>query len=199
MSFSDLARYWPNAIHLLPSNVFFAKLDADKIGRSRVETHVMVGNLPGSQQTQNYTILKKGDNFIATINGQPATFESLRQNLVEVIGDVLCPDFNYIVVSVPTDFDGDPPDNLEEMTEEEALAWGESVGYVLVKGEGISGEKIKFFLRDAKSVSTPDDLRKLSNKKWCSSGGGGGMFFLGIAIAAIIAIVLYSKLAAKKR
>jgi len=43
-----------------------------------------------------------------------------------------------------------------------------------------------------------EDVKKLADKKWCKSGGGG-MIFFGIAIAAIIAIVLYSKLAAKKR
>ena len=76
--------------------------------------------------------------------------------------------------------------------------------YYLVKDA--NGEKIKFFLRDAKRVYTLADLQKLTNKKWCKSvaaerppvGGGGTMIFFGIAIAAIIAIVLYSKLAAKK-
>lgn len=192
MSASQIfAYYWPNAIFFPLGELLVAKLDADKIGSSRSGTHV--GKLVG---TQTYTIFKKGEVFSATINGSVKTYDSLRQAIVDDAGDILCSDFNYIVENVPYDVDIDLPDDLSNMTLDEQIAWTIANAYILVTDK--NGEKIKFFLRDAKSVSTLDDLRKLSNKKWCKSGGGGMVFF-GIAIAAIIAIVLYSKLAAKKR
>jgi hypothetical protein len=170
--------------------VLIAKLDAEKIGSSRSETHV--GKITG---TQTYTIFKKGEDFSATINGSVRTHDSLRQTIVDDAGDILCSDFNYIVAGTPSDVDVDLPDK-SNMTDDEIIAWTIANAYILVTDK--NGEKIKFFLRDAKALSTIEDVQELKNKKWCKSGGGGMVFF-GIAIAAIIAIVLYSKLAAKKR
>ena len=123
----------------------------------------------------------------------------MRQAIVDDAGDILCSDFNYIVAGTPSDVDIDLPDK-SNMTEDEQIAWSDANAYYLVKDA--NGEKIKFFLRDAITLSSIEDVQNLKNKKWCKSGGGGsggGMVFFGIAIAAIIAIVLYSKLAAKKR
>ena len=191
---SAIAWYWPNAIFFTQVGWLVAKLDADKIGSSRSETHV------GKIGTQTYTIFKKGEDFSATtINGVVNTYDSLRQTIVDNAGDILCSDFNYIVENVPYDVDIDLPDT-SNMTEDEQIAWTIANAYILVTDK--NGGKIKFFLRDAITLSSIEDVQNLKNKKWCKSGGGGsggGMVFFGIAIAAIIAIVLYSKLAAKKR
>jgi hypothetical protein len=184
-----LARYWPNAIYFPLGELLVAKLDADKIGSSRSETHV------GKIETKTYTIFKKGEVFSATINGVVRTHDSLRQKIDQEAGDILCSDFNYLVFGTSTDVDIDLPDT-SNMTEDEQIKWRDANMYYLVKDA--NGEKIKFFLRDAKALTTIEDVQELKNKKWCKSGGGGMVFF-GIAIAAIIAIVLYSKLAAKKR
>jgi hypothetical protein len=192
---SVLAWYWPNAIYFTQVGWLVAKLDADKIGSSRSETHV--GKITG---TQTYTIFKKGEDFSITIDGVVKSHDSLRQRIVDNVGDILCSDFNYLVFGPSTDVDIDLPDDLSNMTEDEQIAWSDANMYYLVKDA--NGEKIKFFLRDAITLSSIEDVQNLKNKKWCKSGGGGsggGMVFFGIAIAAIIAIVLYSKLAAKKR
>lgn len=187
-----VAWYWPNAILFNDGPLLVAKLDADKIGSSRSGTHV--GKIPG---TQTYTIFKKGEDFSETIYGVVWTHDSLRQSILDDTGDIACSDFNYIVLNTPFDVDIDLPDT-STMTEDEQLKWIDANVYFLVKDA--NGEKIKFFIRDAITLTTIEDVQELKNKKWCKSGGGGGgMVFFGIAIAAIIAIVLYSKLAAKKR
>lgn len=187
-----VAWYWPNAILFNDGALLVAKLDADKIGSSRSGTHYVKFIL----HTLTYTIFKNGEDFSLTINGHVWTHDLLRQALVAYAGDIFCSDFNYLVANTPLDVDVDVPD-LTNMTLAEQMAWIDANVYYFVKDA--NGEKIKFFRRDAKRLYTLADLQKLTNKKWCKSvGGGGTMIFFGIAIAAIIAIVLYSKLAAKK-
>jgi hypothetical protein len=198
--------YWPNAIFFSDSDVslFFAKLDADKMGSSTKKTY------QGKYGTTSYDIYKEGEDvslYPDAVNPETHTYVNKRQLLEALAGDIFCTDFNYIIRNPPFDNDSTLPANWGMMNDSQKQAWTIANAYFVLEYE--NGEKIKFRLMDADTLASPANVAQLSNKEWCggSNGGGGGsgggsgggMVFFGIAIAAIIAIVLYSKLAAKKR